>query len=362
MINNVRNFLTPKNQSIAIALVLTLGLFFSRPFIYLTPLPLVYFLFRQGRSSLPSVVLPGLALIIITYTLGFGTIVSLYEKHPSLLWLLPIPMMEFASFLPQSTIAIVGIFYFVLFLWVGVTIHAALASPQNTYRIVLWSLVLTATVSGLIMLALIFPHAQTVMTSLHDYLAKALEEFMIAQRESGLALGDIMDLKSNLSEHLSDAIYMMPFAFFLSLTFLFVLNLIMAKRFFTNFFGQLTQINFTLFAMPFFAVWFVVTLIAFLLANKLVLNNKVLFFANVNVLLVMATLYFFQGLAIIFHLMDKWQVFGFMRFAILIFLMIALSVEIRFVSLAIVGLGFFDAWLDVRKINTPMKKNGSIVP
>jgi hypothetical protein len=347
---------TPKNKSIAIAVVLMLGLFFSRPFIYLTPLPLVYFLFRQGRSSLSSAVLPAFAIVTVTYTLGFGPITALYTKYPSLLWLLPIPMMEFASFLPQSTIAIIGIFYFTLFLWVGVTIHAALASPQNTYRIVLWSLILTVTLCGIIMLVLIFPHAQTVMTSLQDYLAKGLEEFMTAQRESGLALEDIMDLKSNLSEHLSDAIYIMPFAFFLSLTFLFVLNLIMAKRFFTGFFNQLTQINFTVFAMPFFTVWLVVALIAFLLANKLILNHKILFFANVNVLLVMATLYFFQGLAIIFYLMDKWQILGFLRFAFLIFLMIILSVEMRFTSLAIVGLGFFDAWLDLRKIHVPPKK------
>lgn len=339
-----------------------LGLFFSRPFIYLTPLPLVYFLFRQGRSSWSSVILPALAIVIVTYTLGFGTITTLYTKFPSLLWLVPVPMMEFAAFLPQSTIAIVGIFYFVLFLWVGITIHAALSSPQNTYRIVLWSLIVTVAVCGLITLVLIFPHAQTVMTSLKDYLAKGLEEFMTAQRESGLALEDIMDLKSNLSEHLSDAIYIMPFAFFLSLTFLFVLNLIMAKRFFTNYFSQLTQINFTVFAMPFFAVWLVVALIAFLLANKLTLNNKILFFANVNVLLVMATLYFFQGLAIVFHLMDKWQIVGFLRFAFLIFLMITLSVEMRFTSLAIVGLGFFDAWLDVRKMNAPTKKNGTTPP
>lgn len=333
-----------------------LGLFFSRPFIYLTPLPLVYFLFRQGRASLPSLLLPALFIIVATYTVGFGTITTLYEKHPSLLWLLPIPMMEFANFFPQTTIASIGIFYFVLFLWIGLTVHAALDSPQNTYRIMLWSLILTVAVCGIIAIILIFPQAETVMVSLQGYLAKGLEEFMVAQRDSGLPLESLMDLKSNLPEHLKDAIYMMPFAFFLSLAFLFVLNLIMAKRFFTNFFSQLTQINFTTFAMPFFAVWLVVALIAFLLANKLVLNNKTLFFANVNVLLVMATLYFFQGFAIIFHLMDKWQIFGFLRFSFLIFLMMVLSVEMRFASLAIVGLGFFDAWLDVRKMNAPTKK------
>jgi uncharacterized protein YybS (DUF2232 family) len=73
-----------------------------------------------------------------------------------------------------------------------------------------------------------------------------------------------------------------------------------------------------------------------------------------NGLFIFLTIYFFQGIAIIAYYFEQKKVPR--GFRILLYTLIALQ---QFLLLIVVGLGFFDTWLNFRKIGVPSSPSGS---
>lgn len=72
-----------------------------------------------------------------------------------------------------------------------------------------------------------------------------------------------------------------------------------------------------------------------------------------NGLIVLLQVYFFQGIAIVSFYFDKKQMPGVLRW--FIYSLIVLQI---YVLVFVIGLGFFDMWLDFRKIKQPTETNG----
>ncbi len=66
-----------------------------------------------------------------------------------------------------------------------------------------------------------------------------------------------------------------------------------------------------------------------------------------NGLLILMTIYFFQGIAIVAFFFDKKQLPRFLR--IVLYSLIAVQ---QLLLLVVIGLGFFDVWLNFRKLKT----------
>ncbi len=66
---------------------------------------------------------------------------------------------------------------------------------------------------------------------------------------------------------------------------------------------------------------------------------------GLNVLLILMTIYFFQGMAIVSFFFEKKQVPR--LFKILLYTLIVLQ---QLVLLAVIGIGLFDMWLNFRKL------------
>ncbi len=96
--------------------------------------------------------------------------------------------------------------------------------------------------------------------------------------------------------------------------------------------------------LPDFLVW-VIIICGFLLF----FSNTVLFFIALNIIIIMCTLYFMQGIAITAFWMDRKAISK--PFKVAIYLLIAVQ---QIAYLLVTALGFFDIWGDFRKIN---KKN-----
>ena len=71
---------------------------------------------------------------------------------------------------------------------------------------------------------------------------------------------------------------------------------------------------------------------------------------GINGLLVLMTVYFFQGIAIVSYVFEKKAFPRALR--ILLYTLIAVQ---QFLAVAVIGLGFFDIWMNFRKLN---KENG----
>lgn len=67
-----------------------------------------------------------------------------------------------------------------------------------------------------------------------------------------------------------------------------------------------------------------------------------------NLALVMGLLYFFQGLAVVIFLLDRWKVPGYLRMVMYIILIVQ-----SYGLLLLAMLGLADVWLDFRKLQTP---------
>jgi uncharacterized protein YybS (DUF2232 family) len=94
---------------------------------------------------------------------------------------------------------------------------------------------------------------------------------------------------------------------------------------------------------PDFLVWFLIGCGGLMLfpagVSKLI---------GLNGLLILMTIYFFQGMAIVSFFFEKKQIPRF--FKILLYSLIAIQ---QLVLLAVIGIGLFDMWLNFRKLEKP---------
>jgi uncharacterized protein YybS (DUF2232 family) len=76
-------------------------------------------------------------------------------------------------------------------------------------------------------------------------------------------------------------------------------------------------------------------------------------FLAANVLLVLGTVYLFQGLAIAAFYFEKWKLPRFLRAVIYAFLLLQ-----QFATLGVILVGLFDIWLDFRRLSrkAPLKE------
>jgi uncharacterized protein YybS (DUF2232 family) len=72
---------------------------------------------------------------------------------------------------------------------------------------------------------------------------------------------------------------------------------------------------------------------------------------GINGLLILVTVYFFQGIAIVAFFFDKKKFPRFVRF--ILYSLIALQ---QLLLLVVIGMGFFDVWINFRKLR-PVKEN-----
>lgn len=332
--------------------LLTVGLYFSGVFVFLTPLPFVYLLFKRGLSAFYQPVLLTIAIVCAVYFLGLTVLSPLYEKHPNLAWILPIPSLGLVEYFSRRIVIMFGLGYFASYLFISFSIAKALSHPEKIYRYVSGSIIFLFAVTVALNAAIVLPHAEKLIADYRAYMTKAVEQLIAMQDERGADNLELVYLKSNVDELIRYTLYLLPAFLFSSLACLYVLNLVLAKRLFAPFFPSLVRFKLTTFRVPFSFVWCVVATIVVFLLNVKFFNNAPAHFLTVNVLIVICTAYFFQGFAIFMHFLDDKRIFGFMRLGVYMLFLVFLQASMLF----FISLGFFDNWMDVRKLDQPAAK------
>jgi hypothetical protein len=341
-----------KDKSPLFMALLTVGLYFSGVFVFLTPLPFVYLLFKRGMDSFYRPVFFTVVAVCGVYALGLTVMTALYDKHPGLAWILPIPSLGLVDYFSRHIVMMFGIGYFASYVFISFSIAKALARPERLYRYASWSVIALFAIVLAINAVLVIPHAEKLLADYSAYMAKGVEQLIAMQDKEGVDNLELVYLKSNVDELIRYTLYLLPAFLFSSIASLYVLNLVLAKRLFSPFFPALVRFKLTAFRVPFSFVWCSVATVTTFLLNVKFFNEAVVHFLTVNVLVVIGTAYFFQGFAIFMHFLDDKRVFGLVRMGVYVLLLVFIQASILF----FVSLGFFDNWLDVRKLDRPEAK------
>ncbi len=274
----------------------------------LIPLPTLYYRSKLGRTG--GALIPTLSAFMIVALIGGISIDSVF-----LLGLL------FAGFV------------------LGELFELRL-SIEKTFLYASGSVLLAEAVALLIISTI---SATGIYTTISEYISRNLELIIVIYRDLGMSAETLEQLSHALDSIHYYLVRIIPSLVVSSTQILIWTSVLLArpllrrKKLFYPEFGRLN-----LWKAPDFLVWGVIAcgLIILIFDNPIVV-------IGLNVLIILMPIYFFQGIAIVSYFFEKKSLPR--RLRILLYSLIAIQ---QLLLLAVIGLGFFDMWLNFRKIET----------
>lgn len=333
-------------------------LYFSYVF-FLMPLPFVYLKLRRGRKAFFIAAALSFAAVAAIYLVGMDAL-DVSEKIPNFRLLVTVPYLGIVTLNAKLAIIVFGIGNFIIYFIASALITSILERPQSLFRQAFIAVTGVALLSIAVSGILILPNADKIILAAKDPVLQGID-VMAKDFEAGLGTVEIGYLKSDIENKIKTLLYLTPSILLLSSAFLFLMNLVLAKRFFAGVVPKIAREPLTVFRVPFALVWTVIAALAVFLLNNQVLKIDALEFLSLNLLFAFCLFYFFQGVAIIFHFLDKKKVGGFLRLCIY-FILFRLFMDPAYflqIMVVVVALGFFDSWIDNRKLdgNQPALKS-----
>ena len=175
-----------------------------------------------------------------------------------------------------------------------------------------------------------------------EYVGKNLELSLMMYQSMGMSEENIRVIAQSLDKIQQVLVTIIPALVSASTLFVVWVSILLAKPVLTSRslfypdFGPLNQ-----WRAPEFLVWAVIGC-----GLALFLPHTVIKVIGVNGLLILMTIYFFQGIAIVSFYFDKKKLPRFVR--VFLYTLIALQ---QLILLAVIGLGFFDLWVNFRRLD-----------
>jgi uncharacterized protein YybS (DUF2232 family) len=176
-----------------------------------------------------------------------------------------------------------------------------------------------------------------IITLVSEYVSKNLELTLSLYENMGMKQETIQMISTSLENIKYVFIRIIPALVVASTLFISWTNLLLSKNWnlFYPDFGSLK-----LWKAPELLVWIIIGC-----GILLLFPNKTFKILGLNGLLILITVYFFQGIAIVSFYFEKKKLPRFLRF--FLYSLIALQ---QIILLVVIGLGFFDMWLNFRKL------------
>jgi len=174
-----------------------------------------------------------------------------------------------------------------------------------------------------------------------EYVSKNLELTLSLYENMGMKQESIQMISASLESIKYVFIRIIPALVVASILFISWINLLLSKPIFNNWnliypdFGALK-----LWKSPELLVWIIIGC-----GILLIFPNNTLKILGLNGLLILMTIYFFHGIAIVSFYFEKKRLPRLLRF--FLYSLIALQ---QIILLVVIGLGFFDMWLNFRKL------------
>jgi uncharacterized protein YybS (DUF2232 family) len=301
-------------RDIAAAIAITISLFaisIKLPvlgffFIFLIPLPTLFCRSKFGRKI--GLAVPGFTIIALTVILRRFTF---------------------------------DIFFFIELLFIGFVLGELIQQRLSIEKTFSYACVLT--LSSLLVIVLFYSNLTGIQVGslVSAYIVKNMELTLELYRDIGMSEENIQMISSSMESFQYDLIRMIPALAICSTLFIIWTSLLIAKPLFKTknlFYPDFGQLN--LWRTPEYIVW-----IAIACGILALIPNQAIRLIGINGIIVLITLYFFQGMAIISFYFEKKQFPRLLRF--LLYSLIALW---QIILLIVVVLGFFDMWFNFRKL------------
>lgn len=289
-----------------------------------------------------------LGIVVFIYLLGLGPLQIWYQKYPALVWFFPVPGVSLLEFFSRRVVSLVGVGCFVFYIVSGYLISFIFRNPKEVFQKIFYSILVLFGIAILFGIYITFLDPGQVFENYKIYMTQGIQDFIALQDQPNSDQVKLTYLKSALPQLVDYSLFLFPAFLFGSLSLIFILNLVVAKRFFAHPFPKLKTISLNRFCVPFSLVWHVVLSLTLFLVNFKFFKISFLHFVVLNFLLVTSLAYFFQGFSIVVDFFHRKKITGFLRFLFYFFMLIFFQP----VAFALVFLGFFDHWLDVRKLET----------
>lgn len=131
-------------------------------------------------------------------------------------------------------------------------------------------------------------------------------------------------------------------------------NLALAKKWFARLALYPTLKPFAQWRLPFYSVWITIAAILVWVMHAVLVPVGFLMDISANLLLILAALYVLQGVAVTHFFMQKWALGPFARLGIYSAVLLFFQV----LGFVLLSLGFFDMWLDSRRLDSPRQTSG----
>jgi uncharacterized protein YybS (DUF2232 family) len=304
MLKDIANGVLITNLIFAISIYIPIVGFFCTLFI---PLPTLFYRLKLGR--LTSAIIPGLAFAIMVVLMGNISI---------------------------------DVWFFAELLIIGFVLGELIEFHLSIEKTMLYTcaVVLFTGIMSLLIFSLV--SGASLFTILSQYVAKNLELSLALYQNIGISEENYNLIASSLNKIQYVLVRLLPALTIASTLFVIWINLLITKGLLKNkarFGPDYRRLN--SWQAPEYLVWVVVGcgLLMLFPASSLKM-------VGLNGLLISMTIYFFQGIAIVSFFFEKKRVPKFFR--IVIYSIIALQ---QVVLIAVIGIGFFDMWLNFRKLD-----------
>lgn len=325
----------------------TLATFVSGLFSWFTPLPLFYI----GRRYSIRLALLGcfavLVLLGVLYALILGLLGGKTENH-LLQWFMWLPGMlyykQFGAWMVWKALAV----YFSFNISFSLLLAWRSKKEKNITRLASQVALGSLLSSVFVLFLCIGPSSLASFVALIEkYTVSVLDQVIAFNRSTGMSGEEMLYIQQNKEWIAKGFVSILPALAVSALFFLVWINLYLARRLF-NVFALFEKVqDLLLFRISFVWVWGVITSLAVFLLNLYLLKLEIISMVLFNFLIVFATIYFFQGLAILAYFLVTRQFASWIR----LFCYFLLIIFIQPLGILLMGLGFFDSWYDFRKIN-----------
>jgi len=309
---------------------------------------------RTGQGDISKDILSGIAITTLIFAVSvympiIGFISALFIPLPTLFYRSKLGR-KTGAIIPVLTILLMTVFlggvsidilFFFELLLLGFILSELFELDLTVEKTMLYasgSVVLT----GIVCLLFYSQVSNTgIIALVSEYVAKNLELTLALYESMGVSAENIQMISESLNNIQYVLVRIIPAivatsTFFVSWSCLLIAKpMLKSKELFYPAFGSLN-----LWKAPESLVWGIIGS-----GFMLILPYKPLKIIGLNILLVLMTIYFFQGIAIVSFYFEKKQFSRMLRFVL--YSLIALQ---QIVLLVVIGLGIFDMWLNFRKL------------
>lgn len=330
-------------RSPAWAGVATLALYFSGFLVLLTPLPLV--LESCRNRDLRRTAVPCIFIIFLIYRFVVPQLHLVFLEHPQLLWFFLPPGIQLFDQGGSQTVTIFGLTYFLYFVGMSYLLAHVLKQKEKAVHVL-------GEGTGLLILSVFliyFLYCAAVGASplglAHQYIEMAFSSIPLPNN----SFEEMAFFRENLPELIAYLKILSPSIVGGSILVTVMINFFLVQRL-GPVFGLKLNEDWPRWRIPFALVWTTIFFLVILLAQNY-FSSEILKLVGLNGALLLAVVYFFQGISIAAFFLEKWGVSPLIRVVAYTFILISL----QFFGPLLLTLSFFDAWFDFRKVEASQK-------